>query len=91
MLPKKRKFTKWTIKYLHPGCDKLVVNTGGLTQHMQAAHSDARRHPQQSPEPGPADHEQTPCDDNMQGDDGHEGCNSAGPHAYTTFHPLIDG
>jgi len=87
MLPTKRRFIKRTIKCPHPGCDKLVVNAGGLTQHMQASHSAAKRHAQQLPSPGPMDHEQTSFGDDMEEVEGARQQRGA----FTIFHPLIDG
>jgi len=62
----------------------MVVNAGGLTQHMQASHSAAKRHAQQSPSPGPMDYEQTPFGEEIE-------CARQQRGAFTIFHPLIDG
>jgi hypothetical protein len=55
---------------------------------MQASHSTDKRHAQQLPSPGPADHEQTPFGDDMEGD---EGARQQRGGAYTIFHSAIDG
>jgi hypothetical protein len=65
----------------------LVVNAGGLTQHMQAAHSAAKRHAQKSSSPGPMDHEQTLFGEDMEEIEGARQQRGA----FTIFHPLIDG
>jgi hypothetical protein len=65
----------------------LVVNAGGLTQHMQASHSAAKRHAQKSPSPGPMDHEQMLFGEDMEGIEGARQQRGA----FTIFHPLIDG
>ena len=89
MVPRK-KFKRRTVKCPYPGCDKLVVNGGGLTQHIQASHAAAERHPAQPLMPRPADHEENVLDDNMGG-------LGADEHVwqqhepFTIFHPLIDG
>jgi hypothetical protein len=93
-LPRKKKFTKRTIRCPQPGCGLLVGNASGLTQHMQASHSAVRRHRQVSPTPGPADREQTPYDDDqaLPGNDNLGRDWSAGPGAaHTIIHPLLDG
>jgi hypothetical protein len=88
----RKKFKRQTVKCPYPGCDKLVVNGGGLTQHIQASHAAAQRHPLQSPMPGPADHEVTPgpFNDDMGGP-GHEGVGPQRRGASTIIHPIIDG
>jgi hypothetical protein len=62
---------------------------------MQASHAEPRRHLHHTPTPGPADREESPYDDGMQGIDDLGRGGSAGPAglglAYTKFHPIIDG
>ena len=89
MLPQKR-FIKRTLKCPYTGCEKLVVNSGGLTQHIQASHAAAERHPVQLPAPRLVDREEAPFNDDAggPGDDERIG-QQHGP--FTVFHPLIDG
>ena len=74
------------MKCPYPGCDKLLVNSGGLTQHIQASHAAAERHPAQPPT---ADREETPVDDDMGGPAGERIRQQRG--SFTKIHPLIDG
>jgi hypothetical protein len=92
-MPLRKKFTNRKIRCIHPGCGKFVANASGLTQHMQASHSAARRHAQ-SPAPGPADGEQIPYEDPMDVDDAFGREAPVGPRlggARTIYHPLLDG
>ena len=84
MLPTKQRFKKQAIKCPHPGCNKLVVNAGGLTQHIQASHCAPERHAQPPPLHEPMDYEETIFGDEIEGVRRQRG-------AYTIFHPLIDG
>lgn len=71
-----------------------MANLGGLTQHMQASHSEAR-HFQCLPTPGLADRGETLHDEGLQEIDDFACGGSAGSAglglAHTVFHPLIDG
>ena len=92
------KFKKRSIKCPHPGCGKRVVNAGELTQHMQASHCAATRHPRRSPRPEPADHERGAFDEHLQGVDDYEDPgqfeqrgNNLKNLGFTIYHPLLDG
>ena len=87
MLSRKR-FKKRTVKCPYPRCNKLVVNGGGLTQHIQASHVAAERHPAEPPPPI-QDHEEAPFDDEMGGPQ--DECVGQQPGPFTNFHPIIDG
>lgn len=78
------------------------MSVGGLTQHTQASHSAARRHPPRPPSPPPLDPEPGPFDRYLQDDAAREedlnyedfwqqpeqGCRRG---SFTIFHPLLDG
>jgi hypothetical protein len=64
----RRQFKKRTIKCPFPGCRRLVVSIGGLTQHTQASHSAARQHPPRPPSPQPLDPKPGPFDRYLQDD-----------------------
>lgn len=79
------------------------MSVGGLTQHTQASHSAARRHPPRPPSPQPLDPEPGPYDRYLQDDAAarEEDLNYEDPRqqpeqgcrrgAFTNFHPLLDG